>query len=552
MSTQNKDSRGNLIFIGLMLLGAGRLVRRRQVLLARESRSPRSRRDESAQARRRLLQVRPPRRLRRVARTDKGRFLRRPALFSEGTEKREGKAARREGAGQEAAPPRSSRRSPTSWKQVVTLGSPGSHLTVKINPRGAGVGQVVLNHFQAADLKTGEPVWLDAEHKVKKPLELVPEDRNRDIASFLLYHYPDQKGEDYPLDTLGKRYWKRCAPAEVKDDEPVTEAAFETEVQGVRITKTYTLQPRDYHVGLEIKLELADPQGKERHLPLSAGRAARHARRRAVVCHVYRNTLIGQVEDNDSRAQVCRICARSASRGAATRWYAASGRSATPSSRTSSSPRASPSQTRDQKDTDFLGQARPLLLESALKGKLAIVPDDKDGGEVEMRDAAGTKHVFWYSPGNVHYATEETKDDDRKRVASALVAGAEVIVVHRSVIDRTGKSREFITDVLDPNQTAADLPRRRHRGGQHAEGRSDHPAEAGRAADRPQVRAVQRPGEGAAAQPPQARRGGRRPARRLPAVDPAEVTYYLDDLHLDTLTDYPTELDRRRRSAPSA
>src|SRR5262249_47472363 len=103
----------------------------------------------------------------------------------------------------------------------------------------------------------------DAERRIKKPLELVPEDKNREIASFLLYHYPDPKSDESPVDLLGRRVWKRVEPQQVNEGEPVREAAFETEVQGVRITKTYWLEPGWYHVGMSVKLELVDPKISE-------------------------------------------------------------------------------------------------------------------------------------------------------------------------------------------------------------------------------------------------------------------------------------------------
>ena len=51
----------------------------------------------------------------------------------------------------------------------------------------------------------------------QEALELVPEDKNRDIGSFLLYHYGDPTEKDFPLDTLGRRVWKRVTPEQVND-----------------------------------------------------------------------------------------------------------------------------------------------------------------------------------------------------------------------------------------------------------------------------------------------------------------------------------------------
>jgi YidC/Oxa1 family membrane protein insertase len=120
-----------------------------------------------------------------------------------------------------------------------------------------------------------------------------------------------------------------------------------------------------------------------------------------------------------------------------------------------------------------------------------------------------------------------------------LVSGAEVIVVHRSVINHLGKRRDVITDVLDPEQTAPIF-------------HDDMTVEVSTARDDKIIKL--KPGE------PVVHKyvlyNGPNKVRLLnhlrldeetaglppgaPAVDASEVAYYLDDLHLDTLTDYPT------------
>src|SRR5262249_13867404 len=95
---------------------------------------------------------------------------------------------------------------------------------------------------------------------------------------------------------------------------------------------------------------------------------------------------------------------------------------------------------RDQDNRDFLGQARPLVVESALRG---IVLKSENGDEVVIEGQDRRRSTFEYAgPG------------DQARFGGRLTPGADVIVVHRSVIDRSGKSREVITDVLSPSETA--------------------------------------------------------------------------------------------------
>jgi YidC/Oxa1 family membrane protein insertase len=162
----------------------------------------------------------------------------------------------------------------TPRSDLVTLGSDqrnsAFHLRVVLDPKGAGVRSVVLNKFQQADL-WGRPLWLDQEKKVPAPLELVPDESNRLVPSNLLYHYDtsDSDSESRPLDTLGKVRWQ-VVPGEDghvlqvgtvdRDGQKRRQerVAFRTdEIDGVRITKTYSLVAGEYHVGLEVRVEQA-------------------------------------------------------------------------------------------------------------------------------------------------------------------------------------------------------------------------------------------------------------------------------------------------------
>jgi YidC/Oxa1 family membrane protein insertase len=400
--------------------------------------------------------------------------------------------------------------------KVVELGDPGSHLTVKLNPHGAGVLQIVLNRFQGADPKTGEPLWIDGDPKKgKQPLELIPEDKNTDIASFLLYHFGDAKGEDFPLDTLGRRVWKRVLPEQVGDD-PVQKAVFETEVEGVRITKTYTLEPRWYHVGLEVKLELVDPLAKEKFFRYQLQGPHGVPIEGHWYTGTYLNALIGRVDakgnvDRDFQA-VQTIALKeggdevvsgdqSIRYAVIVNQFFASGIAVA---------------TRDQEDRDFLAQARPLLLEAALRGTVRK-PENDDEVVIEGQDRK-------------RYTFEYANPQDRERFDGRLgTPGADVIVVHRSVIDRSGKSREVIVDVLDPTQTAPIF-------------HNDITVEVSTPKDEKAIRL--RPGAPVVHKyvlyngPVKVGLLGDHLFGEKPPVDPADVDYYHDALHLNTLTDY--------------
>jgi YidC/Oxa1 family membrane protein insertase len=155
---------------------------------------------------------------------------------------------------------------PTPDSKLITLGSLDRdspfHLRVLLDPRGGGVRSVVLNRFQQADAE-GRPEWEDRARRVPRPLELVRASSNEYNPSHLLFHYTEDDKER-PLDTLGKIDWKvveKSLPTSA-DGRLEQRVSFQAEVDGVRITKTYTLAECEYHLGMEIKLERFAPGAK--------------------------------------------------------------------------------------------------------------------------------------------------------------------------------------------------------------------------------------------------------------------------------------------------
>jgi hypothetical protein len=161
---------------------------------------------------------------------------------------------------------------PASPAEMIVLGdSDAYHLRVTLINRGAGVHDLTLTKFKAAD-------WYGRPEKAPNgqplPLHLIPPS---DTPSFALYHYATADDKDpRPLDTLGKRDWK---VVEKKTDGDEQRVVFATEVGefGVRVTKTFTLKPREYHLGLSVKIERL-PQ-----VPLPARRRPRAADRGRLV-----------------------------------------------------------------------------------------------------------------------------------------------------------------------------------------------------------------------------------------------------------------------------
>jgi YidC/Oxa1 family membrane protein insertase len=316
---------------------------------------------------------------------------------------------------------------PPSAAQPITLGSDSGNLKAILSPRGAAVLSVTLNKFQQAD-RMGRPEWLDADKKVPKPLELVTEEMNRDSGSNLLFHFdPNRKGHD-PLPTLGEIEW---AIAEVKrekegDGEVVRRVAFATEIDGVRITKTFALDPEDYHIGVEVKLELLP--GAEGAKPFRYQFTSAHGLRLEGewYTNVLRNALIGYHNNSsnyfvrvldDSR----RISHRLGSdpvdvnngdkllryAGVAVQYF------------------ASMLVVDDQQENQsFLARARATVEGAAMKGQVKSVEGDKfvllaaDKGEYDFY--LDRRAQLLLPPVGTHLAVIYTFDDHNRRVATAF------------------------------------------------------------------------------------------------------------------------------------
>jgi YidC/Oxa1 family membrane protein insertase len=158
---------------------------------------------------------------------------------------------------------------PANPADLVTLGE-GENFNLKatLTNRGAGIHHLILTNFDAADW-FGRPA-MNAD-KVRQKLELIPP---IGTASFAIYHYASaDKEEPRPIDTLGRRDWQLV---EKKIDGDEQRAVYATEMPdfGVRLVKTFTLKPREYHLGLSVRIERlpgADPATKFRYQLVGVG-----------------------------------------------------------------------------------------------------------------------------------------------------------------------------------------------------------------------------------------------------------------------------------------
>jgi YidC/Oxa1 family membrane protein insertase len=174
------------------------------------------------------------------------------------------------------------------------LGNEDSNLLVRLTSRGAAVLSVTLNQFKAAD-KDARPV-LPPER-----LELVPEELNRFDPSnkLLLYANPD---DDHPQETLGTIEWRMESYRTNEKPDRRDEVVFVAELpaENLRIRKTFTLRPEDYHVGLKVEfqgLDAGKQPGKVRYLITSGHGLPIEG---VWFTNVFRNALVGSLGQRDN------------------------------------------------------------------------------------------------------------------------------------------------------------------------------------------------------------------------------------------------------------
>jgi YidC/Oxa1 family membrane protein insertase len=165
-----------------------------------------------------------------------------------------------------------------------TLGGADAHITAVLTTKGAGIEKLSLNRFEAADY-LGQPTG--------RTLELIQQDPFQ--PSFLMYHY-EGVDDDRPLQTLGDRVWK--FEEQTKTEDGVEEVSFSTRLPGrthIKITKTYRLDPREYHLTLRLEFERNDEAGRD-DLPLRYQLAGAHGLpvEGEWYTAVFRNGVIGQ------------------------------------------------------------------------------------------------------------------------------------------------------------------------------------------------------------------------------------------------------------------
>ena len=168
----------------------------------------------------------------------------------------------------------------------------------KLTTLGGGVQSLTLPRFKKAD-ENGQPVFL-ADGK-PAPFELIQDDPI--LPSFLMMDYlnpanPNEKWSVNPL--LGQSVWKK---EDASTNDKLSLVRFSCDqIPGLRIVKTYTLKPRQYHIGLSVEIQcLAEPKGAAK-----SKRPFRYQLTGATApiegdwyANVYRSSMIGYVDELD-------------------------------------------------------------------------------------------------------------------------------------------------------------------------------------------------------------------------------------------------------------
>jgi YidC/Oxa1 family membrane protein insertase len=183
---------------------------------------------------------------------------------------------------------------PPVKREEIALGSDSGdsrfNAQVVLTTWGAGVRMLVLNKFPEAD-RFGRPA------APPRPMTLIP--RTTDEPSNLMYHYDRPDAPDRPRGLLGESEWKLVSKKNGPND-PVHEAVLQMRLPAldVTITKTYTLEPGTYHIGLSIALE----RSKSRKDPLpfryQLGGAHNIPIEGLWYTTTYRNAFIGMVDNH--------------------------------------------------------------------------------------------------------------------------------------------------------------------------------------------------------------------------------------------------------------
>jgi len=188
--------------------------------------------------------------------------------------------------------------------QDLPLGDPkfaDYYIRATVTTRGGGIRNLTLPKFLKVD-DNGRSVFnADGTEAL---LQLIEDDPI--VASFRMYHYPNPEDTEKAgcVTTLGQRIWKvERHSTNARESEVVLSCAEISGYPGLRIIKTYTLKPREYHIGLAVEIrDERDPKGKDRQgRPFRYQLSGSHGLpiEGEWYTPIYRSPMIGILDDRD-------------------------------------------------------------------------------------------------------------------------------------------------------------------------------------------------------------------------------------------------------------
>lgn len=263
---------------------------------------------------------------------------------------------------------------PKNPQKLAVLGGDGYFLKATLDSHGAGVRSVILTDFKMAD-ELGRPVFLtdDAGRPTREPapMELVQESLNRNNPSHLLFHYPRPDEVDpRPAPYLGRENWEQVG--DVDSDDDGQRIAYRATINGVTITKTYSLKKGDYHIGLEVKLEA------DREMPFRYQLTSAHGLpiEGAWYTYTFRNALVTRVDSAGYASRNFQEMRFIALRGGGDKVPRADGKAIQFGGIAVQFFASMVVVDNEQEHRDFLAWARPTVESGVVKGRIRSVGED--------------------------------------------------------------------------------------------------------------------------------------------------------------------------------
>jgi YidC/Oxa1 family membrane protein insertase len=177
-------------------------------------------------------------------------------------------------------------------KDVATfeLGDKESYLLVAVTNRGAGVQNLTLQKFEAADY-LGRPA--------KKSLEFVQDDPF--VSSYRMFHFPEANAER-PVFGMGEALWNVVEGGAVKEGDgwKVSFWTLVPDQRHLKVTKTYRLNPKEYHLRVRLDIENLSPDKASFRFQMAGAHGLKIDGEWYTPPTSFRTAVVGVVDDRDN------------------------------------------------------------------------------------------------------------------------------------------------------------------------------------------------------------------------------------------------------------